>query len=232
MILNAYRPGILEVYYGPMKSGKSEHIISRVEHLGFGQSPVKYVAFKPEFDTRDAGIIRTRANGGKSIPAIVLPDNASYNAFDYIDDSIKVVVFDEAQFFSKGLIGVVETLLDKKKNVIVAGPNLDYKAEPFGQMSYFINHADIAVQLYANCEHVDVDLYGNVTECSRKATITQMLVKGQPAQYDSNYREVGDSVGTHNSSISYSPKCREHFILPGSPIVKLKNEFSELMKSR
>ena len=152
-IINAYRPGTLEVYYGPMKSGKSAKLISRVEHLDFGQSKIKYLAFKPEFDTRDIGQIVTRHDGGKSIPAISVPDNSIDAALDYIDNSIKVVVIDEAQFFSKGIIGFVEALLDMNKNVIVGGLNLDYRGEPFGQMSYLINHADIVVPLHAKCDY-------------------------------------------------------------------------------
>lgn len=46
-------------------------------------------------------------------------------------ETADLVAFDEAQFFSEGLLELTLGLLDRKKQVMIAGLNLDYLGRPF-----------------------------------------------------------------------------------------------------
>ena len=203
-------PGILEVYYGPMKAGKGEELIYRLKPL-MRTSTHPFIAFKPSCDDRDQGIIYSRAHTGITIPAIKIPEYNPKKILEYITPRVKVVVLDETQFFHKGIVGVVDKLLKQDKNVIIAGLDLDFRGESFGYMFKFIQLADYQKQLYANCDYVEKDVKGYITfKCTSKASRTQRLVNGLPADYNDTLLVTGDTVGVTHKDISYEPRCEKH----------------------
>jgi thymidine kinase len=200
-----------------MRSGKGENIISRVSPVNYIPN-TRYEAFKPKSDNRTPGVIYSRLGGGISIPAIEIPDVKPWEVFNYIDNKVKVVLFDEAEFFSKEIVDVVEKLLDNKMNVIVSGLNLDFRGEPFGMMHYFITRADIATPLRAVCDYTEKDNSGQVVfKCGECATRTQRLIYGKPALYSDDLKKIGDTEGVDDKSVSYEARCRKHHEVPGKP---------------
>jgi thymidine kinase len=212
-------PGILEVYYGPMKAGKGENLIHRLKPLMRGS--VEYIisrpflAFKPECDDRDPGVISSRAYPDLTIPAITISEKNPKKVLEYLVKDVPVFVFDEAQFFNEDIIYVVNTLINHNKNVILAGLDLDFRREKFGYMSDLIDLAHIKTPLYARCDYVERNESGKlIYKCdSTKATLTQRLVKGKPAAYNDFIVVTGDNKGVIDKTISYEARCEKHHFI-------------------
>lgn len=158
----------LTVFTGPMKSGKSAALISRLAQYDYANLCIQ--VFYPDVDLRSsAGEIgsrlglRTAAHPAKSpddILSAVLPD-------------CDVVAIDEAELFAdcEGLVRVVRQLIARGVVVLVAGLDLDFAERPFGAMATLFALADRVEKLTAIC-----GVCG-----SAFATRTQRLVNGRPA---------------------------------------------------
>lgn len=142
-----YVPRWLEVYAGPMRSSKSEVLktrFARLEHTN-----IDYKIFQPAVNNRDNGNeIRTRNGSSFAATKIASPEEV----FAYLSDNMKVVGFEEAQFFEKSIERVVEQLLLQDRNVIIAGLDMDAERRPFGSMDFFLREADYVEKLHAVCE--------------------------------------------------------------------------------
>lgn len=199
-------PGKLEIYCGPMKCGKTRAMLERVDKLPYANVP--FVFFKPTTDTRDM-LVHSRfgdinydclfVNGQKPEEIIKKIDGMKF---------IKgVVLIDEAQFFPNSIVDVIDFLTFNRYNVIAGGLDLDFRGEPFGQMPFLLSKADEVVKLYGVCEHVS--LKGK--KCSSRATRTQRLIDGLPAEYGAPIV----SIEGKNSREIYQCRCLEHHIVPG-----------------
>ena len=80
--------------------------------------------------------------------------------------------------------------------VIVAGLDMDFRGEPFGQMPVLLAQAEFVDKLHAIC-----------MVCGEEATRTQRLVDGNPAYYDDPIIIVG-------ASEMYEARCRIHHQVP------------------
>ncbi|MCJ7734666.1 MAG: thymidine kinase, partial [Anaerolineales bacterium] len=80
--------------------------------------------------------------------------------------------------------------------VIVAGLDMDFRGEPFGQMPVLLSQAEFVDKLHAIC-----------MVCGEEATRTQRLVDGEPAYYDDPIIIVG-------ASEMYEARCRIHHEVP------------------
>ncbi len=191
-------PGILEVYCGPMKCGKSRELINRVDKLQY-ISGSDVIFFKPKTDTRDK-TVKSRF-GNLSYNCIFIESNKPENIISHIlntEENIDVIVIDEIQFFQEEIINVIKTLLKNDINVIAAGLDLDFKGEPFGSMPHILTLADTVTKLHAICEHEN---------CNAHATRTQRLIKGKPAHYNSPLILIGDTE-------HYESRCLLHHFVP------------------
>jgi len=122
------KPGILEIFTGPMFSGKTQELIHRVQKIEY-MSNIDIEFFKPDSDTRNQGYIFSRGTNIK-YACKTIPFNEPEKIFDYVVNK-QVIEIDEAQFFSKKIVRVAEELLKNNINVIISGLDLDYRAEPF-----------------------------------------------------------------------------------------------------
>ncbi|MDP2693043.1 MAG: thymidine kinase [bacterium] len=192
---NLINPGILEVICGPMFSGKTFELIHRVEKLKYLEGS-KYLFFKPARDTRTKNV-KTRFNGLEAeCVAIKKPEEILKNIA-----GCDLIGIDEAQFFQKDLVEVVEKLLKQDINVIVAGLDLDYRGVPFRVVSDLLSMADNVEKLFAACFH---------PRCNRKASRTQRLINGKPSHYNDPIIVVegsGDEI--------YEARCIKHHSVPG-----------------
>ncbi|MFT4261090.1 MAG: thymidine kinase [Candidatus Woesearchaeota archaeon] len=187
-----FKPGILEMFTGPMKSGKSLELIQRVERLKY-MTGIDIAFFKPKIDTRDKNLVSRFSDNGYDCVFV----SSSRDILDNLDDE-KVVVIDEAQFFDEDLFDVVKYLLSEEYNVIVAGLDLDFRGEPFGPVPSLLALANEVKKLSGICDF---------KECNNPAYFTQRLINGDPARYDSPTILIGDSD-------HYETRCRKHHFVP------------------
>jgi thymidine kinase len=190
-----FKPGQFELFFGPMYSGKSEALAYRfkpVIHL----PGCSYLFIRPTTDNRPE----------RTCPfdAIFVDDsNPERILKTALDSNIKVVGIDEIEFFSEGIVHVVQELLNSKVNVIAAGLDLDFRGEYFGSMARLISIADHVKK----CRQAVCKFQG----CGRTATRTQRLINGQPAPYTDNIK----STEGNRPEESYEPRCVDHHIIPG-----------------
>lgn len=192
---HTYQNGFIEVVCGPMFAGKTEELIRRIKRLEFANQSV--LVFKPSLDNRYNSKNEIVSHDLSKKPSIII--NESSEIFKYIDDSIDAVVIDEAQFFDKGIVSVVEKLADQKIRVICGGLDRDFRGEPFGPMPQLLAIAEFVTKLTAIC-----------VVSGEPATRTQRLINGKPAHYNDELILVG-------ASESYEPRSRSCHEVPGKP---------------
>lgn len=193
------QPGMLEVFCGPMKSGKTRALLERVEKVKYTDR-YDFVFIKPELDTRDDKIV---SMSGERYDCYFVDETVPEKIMYLVKDQ-DIVVIDEAQFFGQGIELVIHGLLKDDKNVVIGGLDLDFRGEPFGMMPYLLAMADEVYKLTAVCE------YGG---CNKLATRTQRLVDGEPAKYNDPIILIGDKEE------GYQARCLKHHEVPGRPSI-------------
>jgi thymidine kinase len=176
--LNGGRRGWIEVICGSMFSGKTEELIRRLKRVKIANLSVEI--FKPAFDTRydSANIISHDTNAIMSTPV----ENAQ-SILLYAQD-VDVVGIDEAQFFDAEIGNVCEQLAMKGIRVIVAGLDMDFKGNPFGQMPSLLAKADYITKLHAICVKC-----GNIANISyRKTAHENQVLLGEKDIYEPRCR--------------------------------------------
>ncbi len=143
--LSGERRGWIEVICGSMFSGKTEEIIRILKRLKIAK--LKVEIFKPAIDIRydETKVVSHDANAIQSTPI----DNSQ--TILLLAQDVDVVGIDEAQFFDNEIINVCQTLALRGIRVIVAGLDMDYKGQPFGQMPNLLSIADYITKLHAIC---------------------------------------------------------------------------------
>jgi thymidine kinase len=139
------RRGSIEVICGSMFSGKTEELIRRLKRVKIANQ--KAEIFKPTVDTRyhTTEIVSHDTNAIQSTPV----DNSQ--AILLLAQNVDVVGIDEAQFFDAEIGNVCEQLATRGIRVIVAGLDMDYLGNPFGQMPALLAKADFITKLHAIC---------------------------------------------------------------------------------
>lgn len=135
--------GDINVFSGPMKCGKSMHIINEFNRQLITGKNV--MIFKPKLDDRiGTDIIGTR--DGRKIQANnieTIEDLQKYNA--------DVFFIDEFQFLD-GNVKVIEQMAEKGKKFYIAGLNLTSDKKPFGKMGDLMCIADNIKMMTSICE--------------------------------------------------------------------------------
>jgi thymidine kinase len=158
----------LEVIVGPMFSGKTELLISRLHRVLYARKRLRIV--KPARDTRTHGYIAARAvnpDGTTEITdklsAVMVRDAADFDRVTGGDD-YDVLAVDEAQFFPLdeplrdclGWFGrAIRDLLRERRasnlRIIIAGLDLDFAENPFGPVPGLLALADQVDKLTGVC---------------------------------------------------------------------------------
>lgn len=221
------KQGWIEVIFGPMFSGKTEELIRRLKRAEFAKQKIQ--AFKPSKDNRYS-VQTVTSHNGISWDAIAVeePDDILISVLNGTD----VIAVDEAQFFNEKIVDICDELAREGKRVIVAGLDLDFRREPFGQVPLLIGRADEVQKLTAIC-----------VVCGGNAIFTQRLIEGEPAAIDDpiilvgakdfyearcrNCHEVSPPRKTRNqmiltlsedaSEVSPEPVSEVQFVSPGWP---------------
>lgn len=170
--------GWIEVICGSMFSGKTEELIRRLKRVKIAN--LKVEIFKPKIDTRydETKIVSHDTNTINSTPV----ENSA--AILLLAKDVDVVGIDEAQFFDEGIIDVCEQLAFKGIRVIVAGLDMDYMGQPFGQMPNLLAVADYITKLHAICMEC-----GNIAHVSyRKTAQSGQVLLGEKDIYEPRCR--------------------------------------------
>ncbi len=194
----------LTVICGSMASGKSDEFI-RWSRRRMVASPNEVGVFKHAWDDRilnDNNVdpkTNISSRSGSSIKCIGVASTDEMEAI-IKQHNYSTIAIDEAQFFDKTeLLAFVHRMLALKKDVIIAGLDLDFKSKTFGAMGDLLALADEVVKLKAICSICKQDKY----------CITQRTIDGKPAYYEDPIVMVGES--------DYSPRCRDcHEVIPGN----------------
>ncbi len=143
--ISGERRGWIEVICGSMFSGKTEELIRRLKRAKIAH--LKVEIFKPAIDIRydETKVVSHDSNAIQSTPI----DNSQ--TILLMAEGVDVVGIDEAQFFDDQIMYVCETLARKGTRVIVAGLDMDYLGNPFGQMPNLLAVADYITKLHAIC---------------------------------------------------------------------------------
>lgn len=185
--------GWIEVITGSMFSGKSEELIRRMRRAKFANQ--KMVVFKHSSDNRydEAKVASHSKIFIEAIPATTVKDMESY--LEKVDEDIKVIGIDEAQFFGMEIVEFCERLANNGKRVVLAGLDQDFRGEPFEPMHILMAKAEYVDKFNAICAC-----------CGNPASRTQRLVNGEPAFED-------DPIVLVGASESYEPRCRRCHIV-------------------
>jgi thymidine kinase len=168
-----------------MFSGKTEELLRRLRRARIAGQKVQL--FKPSIDNR-YGVTTVASHDGAKWEGEVITH--ATEILDRLDPDTIVIAIDEVQFFDDTVVDVCDQLAMQGKRVIVAGLDLDFRAEPFGPMPALMAKAESVRKLHAIC-----------MVCGGEASRTQRLINGQPAYYE-------DPVVLIGAAEAYEARCR------------------------
>lgn len=185
-LLSGQKRGWIEVICGSMFSGKTEELIRRLKRAKIAN--LKVEIFKPAIDVRyDAvKIVSHDENAIQSTPI----DHSQKILL--LAQGVDVVGIDEAQFFDSEIANVCDVLAARGIRVIVAGLDMDFMANAFGQMPFLMAKADYVTKLHAIC-----------MKCGSIANYSYRIIP--------NEEQI--MLGAKNA---YEPRCRICFTLDGA----------------
>ncbi len=178
------RRGSIEVICGSMFSGKTEELIRRLKRVKIAN--LKVEIFKPAIDVRydTVKIVSHDATAIQSTPI----DN-SQKILLMAETDVDVIGIDEAQFFDAEIANVCDELAFRGIRVIVAGLDMDYLGNPFGQMPFIMAKADYVTKLHAICMQC-----GNMANYSyRKIPNDDQVMLGATDVYEPRCRKCYDT---------------------------------------
>lgn len=162
-----------------MFSGKTEELIRRLKRARIAN--LKVEIFKPAADTRYdmVKIVSHDTNVIHSTPI----DNSQKLLL--LAQNVDVVGIDEAQFFDTEIANVCDVLAFRGIRVIVAGLDMDFQGNPFGQMPNLLAKADYITKLHAICVQC-----GNIANYSyRKIPNEDQVMLGEKDVYEPRCRK-------------------------------------------
>ncbi len=175
--------GHIEVICGPMFSGKSEELISRLNRVRIARQRCQI--FKPKLDDRyDKKQIVTHS--AQKIQAVVV--NSSQELLEHIDWKAAVIGIDEVQFFDDGIVEVCEKLANSGKRVVVAGLDLDFRGQPFGPVPRLLAVAEYVTKQLAVC----MKCGSLASRSQRLAPLVDTVVVGAMDLYEARCRHCWD----------------------------------------
>ena len=140
--------GSIEVICGSMFSGKTEELLRRLRRANF--SKLKVEVYKPIIDTRydNKDVVSHDKN---TIDSIIV--NNSKEILE-LTNSPDIVAIDEAQFFTDDLKKTCNTLASNGIRVIVAGLDMDFLGNPFGEIPNLL--ANYSFRITTNDEIINL----------------------------------------------------------------------------
>ncbi|NQX83202.1 MAG: thymidine kinase [Mycoplasmataceae bacterium] len=176
----------LELYYGPMFSGKSALLIKDI----LSNIDIPKLVFKPIADIRSKKIYTREGLEFESIGI-----NKSSEIMKYIEEWVEKVYIDEINFFDETLVDVIIELMNIGIDVVCSGLDTDYRAEYFPITKKLIKIADKGIKLKAKC-----------SICGEGSSWTARFINGKPDSKKSP-TIISDKL---NANIEYLTVCEKH----------------------
>lgn len=184
----------MEVITGSMFSGKSEELIRRLRRAEYAKQ--KVIVFIHSIDRRygEGGIY---SHGNRSLEAYPVSSVKQMEEIMKKNNDAEVIGIDEIQFFGneEDIVSFCKKYVEFGKRIIVAGLDMNFRAEPYYPVPELMGIADQVDKLHAIC-----------TVCGKPAYASQRLINGEPAYYDDPLVLVG-------ASENYEARCRRHHIV-------------------
>lgn len=190
---HATSTGYLDIMFGPMFSGKTTSLLSKLNV--FTEMDVKTLYVTHSLDTRG----ETYSTHNR---LLIKSDTPKFDfariehVSELLDEKYNdylVIGIDEAQFFTDLKDSVLKLVEEKGKRVVVAGLSSNFKREPFGEIFSLLPYCDEVTKLKALCK-----------ECTKQKKLTDAHFSYRITQTKENIL-IG---GFHD----YVPLCRSCFL--------------------
>jgi len=177
----------LSLILGPMFSGKSSELLGTIRKYNAIGWPILVITHT--VDTRYSSAPEIISHNGERYPAIKTNDLYSLDHRLYAIS--KLIIIEEAQFFT-GLRNFVLRAVDlHAKDIICVGLDGDADRKPFGDILSLVPYCDSIIKRTAFCKR-----------CSTPT----------PAIFTSRIGERGDQVDVGGKE-RYEPLCRRHYLV-------------------
>jgi thymidine kinase len=190
--------GELQIIMGCMYAGKTAELQRRVRRQVIAGRRVQL--FKPSLDERYSAS-EIVSHDRSRVEAIPVADTRELIVFLNDPD---VIAIDELQFFDAAIVGFCLEQVRRGRTVIASALSTDFRGEPFRFRESSLHIGDllphaVVTTLRAICTYrSEEDVL-----CGEEADMTQRLLDGAPAPYDSPLVQVGGAE-------SYEARCRRH----------------------
>jgi len=210
-----FLPGSFEFFYGPMKSGKTEALLKRLDKVDY-HSELGYKVFRPLMDNREERSILSSRYSKKEVPATLVSHEEPFEIISYLEKDTKIVVIDEVQFFSKELAVLIHNLKHENFNVIGAGLYADFRGQPYKFMSQIFSEVTHPTFLKGVCEYIN----DSHMKCNNASTYTQRLLDGKPASWNDSIDlvETEDGKDSEGRKVTYETRCVHHHEVKDVPL--------------
>lgn len=169
----AGQKGFSLVVTGPMGSGKTTELFRQLERIEIAGG--KILLFKPWKDDRSEGV---KTHSGYERKAILV--KKAQEIFNYLEDDIRAIGIEEAQFLGDDICGVARALVLRGLRVFISGLDLDVMARPFGVMPLLMAQAEHIIKLQAVCMTCGAD----ASRTKRKIDSKEQVVIGGMEIYE------------------------------------------------
>lgn len=160
--------------YGTMNSGKSLQLLATA--YNFQERNIPFVVLKSSIDTRDEGVIHSRALGDRECITIKPEENvfekllSVFNYESWDDVNWKWILVDEAQFLTEEQVDQLSRIVDYANiDVVCYGLRTDFKTHLFPGSKRLFEIADKVEEIVSYCDcgehnivNARVDKDGNV----------------------------------------------------------------------
>jgi len=139
---------LINVFTGPMKSGKTTKLINKYIDLS-ENTKYKCMMFKPLIDNRFSETEVVSREGNKIMSINI---NTIYDLLPY-KDLTDIFFIDEFQFIEgQDIYMILNSFIDSGKKFYIAGLNLTSERKPFNSMAQILALADNVEYLKAKCD--------------------------------------------------------------------------------
>jgi thymidine kinase len=157
---------VIVLIYGCMRAGKTEQLFHQIENALQQLGKRRVVIFKPYLDDRTGSEIRSRAfDHSYEAHVIKKPEEV----FDHDLDPSSLVIFDELQFYPKGITSVAEELCGRGHTIIAAGLDKKHDGSPFLSTEAMAKIAPLHIHLVATCHGLNMTCENGATNSFRKS---------------------------------------------------------------
>jgi len=178
----------LTIVIGPMFSGKSSYLLSCIKKHKEAEDPVYIIT--SSLDKRYTSETRIVGHNKDSCVADIAVENIMDAMINKKFLKAKVIIIEEAQFYTNLLEFVREAVDVHKKHLIVAGLDGDINRKPFGEVLQLVPLADNIIKLKATC----------------------MKCNGLEEAIFTSRKINNNSIIDIGSSDKYEAVCRYHYI--------------------